>query len=448
MYRTLIHSLSDWKSDKKHKPLLLRGARQVGKTHLVREFAKQFDLFIELNLERQEDREFFEVYTVDSILTKIQLERKVEIQSGKSALLFIDEIQEVPQAIAMLRYFYEDRPDIHVIAAGSLLEFAFRHVSNMPVGRVQFIYLHPLNFAEYLHAIDNKPAVKAFETVPLPAIAHSTLLKYFNEYAMLGGMPEILNDYLSSGKVSKLTAAYRGLWEVYLVDVEKYAANESERKVIAHIIKSSSGYLERIKFEKFGNSNYRSREVGEAFRTLDKAKLIRLIYPSTSIEPPIRTDLRKRPRLQFLDTGMLTQSLELQGEMIGLKDLLSIHRGRIIEHLVNQELISIQEDTDYRPNFWVREDKQSMAEVDIIYRHGKHVIPIEVKSGAVGKLRSLHQFIDRSPHPYAVRMYAGNLNVERHSTPAGTEYLLLNLPYFLGTKLPEYLAWFTENHTL
>jgi uncharacterized protein len=420
----------------------------VGKTHLVRSFGKEFDCFLELNLEHEEERALFELGSIEEILAKAQLMKSVVIREGESTLLFIDEIQEEPKAIALLRYFYEERPDIHVIAAGSLLEFALGRVSSMPVGRVQYMYLHPVNFSEYLVALGNVRAIEAFETIPLPQIAHDTLLGYFHEYAMLGGMPEILADHLEHHNIARLTDAYRGLWEVYLTDVAKYAQNQTERKGITHIVRSANGYLERIKFEGFGRSNYRSREVGEAFRALDQARLIRLIYPSTSVDPPIKPDLRKRPRLQFLDTGMLNQSLELQGEMIGLKDLNDVHGGHIMEHLMIQELISIHDNTDYRPNFWVREEKDSSSEVDILYRHGKYVIPIEVKSGSQGKLRSLHQFVDRSPHPFAVRMYAGPLNVERHSTPAGTEYLLLNLPYFLGTKLPGYLAWFTKNHAL
>jgi len=445
--RNLYDSLLEWKNSRKHKPLVLRGARQVGKTTLIRQFSKEFDNYIELNLERAEDLSVFDSDNVNDIFNKAQLLKGVAAKKG-SVLLFIDEIQESPKAIGLLRYFYEDRPEIHVVAAGSLLEFAMEHVGNMPVGRVLYRYLHPLNFPEYLMATGNTIAQEALVTVPLRAHAHSVLLSMFNQYCIIGGMPEIISDYLESQNTATLQEGYRNLWATYVEDVEKYSHNATERKVMAHIISTAHGYLERIKFEGFGNSAYRSREVGEAFRSLEKAKLIRLLYPTTVLVPPIVPDRKKRPRLQFLDTGLLNHTLEIQGEMIGLQDLSDVHRGHIIQHLVCQELISIDNTTDYQPNFWVREEKDANSEVDVVYRHAQLVIPVEVKSGKQGRLRSLHQFVDRSSHPYAVRMYGGELSVERHTTPGGTAYLLLNLPYFLATQLPAYLAWFINNHKL
>jgi len=445
--RTLYDDLLEWKNSPKHKPLVLRGARQVGKTTLIRQFSHEFDNYVELNLERADDLSVFDSENVTDIFNKAQLLKGVAAKNG-TTLLFIDEIQESPKAIGLLRYFYEDRPNLHVVAAGSLLEFAMEHVGNMPVGRVLYRYLHPLNFPEYLMAIDNAMAREALTTIPLPAYTHSVLLSLFNQYCIIGGMPEIVADHLLSQNTATLQQGYRNLWATYVEDLEKYSQNATERKVMGHILSTAHGYLERIKFEGFGNSSYRSREVGEAFRSLEKAKLIRLLYPTTALVPPIVPDRRKRPRLQFLDTGLLNHTLEIQGEMIGLQDLSDVHRGHIIQHVVYQELISIENTTDYQPNFWVREEKDSNSEVDAVYRNGPLVIPIEVKSGKQGRLRSLHQFVERSPHPYAVRMYGGELSVEQHTTPGGTTYLLLNLPYFLTTQLPAYLAWFVDNHKL
>ena len=231
-------------------------------------------------------------------------------------------------------------------------------------------------------------------------------------------------------------------------DIEKYSRNESDRKVLRHVVETAPLEADRIKFEGFGRSRYKSREVGEALRALDLAKIVRLIYPTTSLKPPILSDLKKRPRLQFLDTGMLNQSLLLQGEMIGISDLSDFYRGKIIQHLISQELISIHEDINYKPNFWVRENKDSNSEVDLVYRCGKYIIPIEVKSGKSGTLKSLHQFIERAGHPYAVRMYGGEFNVENSKTQNGTPYFLMNLPYYLGTKISEYLEYFIANYTL
>jgi hypothetical protein len=159
-------------------------------------------------------------------------------------------------------------------------------------------------------------------------------------------------------------------------------------------------------------------------------------------------NLKKRPRLQFLDTGLITNSLMLQGEMIGMSDLSDFYRGKIVQHLVAQELISIHDDSNYKPHFWVREEKQSNAEVDMIFQSGKYIIPIEVKSGKQGSLRSLHQFVERTNHPYAVRFYQGEYRIEETVTPNGKPYLLMNLPYYLGTRIHDYTAYLIENYSL
>ncbi len=185
--------------------------------------------------------------------------------------------------------------------------------------------------------------------------------------------------------------------------------------------------------------------MGKALRALDLARIIRLVYPTTSLKPPIITDYKKRPRLQFIDTGLLNQILNLQIELLTLKELDDFYRGKIIQHLISQELISIFDNRDYRPQFWVNESKSGGAEVDLVLQHGKFMIPIEIKSGKQGTLKSLHQFVNRADHHYAVRMYSGPFSVESHKTPQGKPYLLMNLPYYLGTRLPDYIKYFINN---
>lgn len=199
---------------------------------------------------------------------------------------------------------------------------------------------------------------------------------------------------------------------------------------------------ERVKFQGFGNTKYRSREVGEAFRMLDEAKTIRLIYPTMDLEAPLRADFKKSPRLQFVDTGLVNHALGIQGEMLSLTDLYSAYKGAIIPHLIAQEVISINSITAEKPFFWVRDKSQSTAKVDLLFTYNGMVIPITIKSGAIGSLRSLHQFIDATDHVYAIRMYAGEFKVEQAQTPNKKPYLLLNLPYYCGTVLPEYIDWF------
>ncbi len=448
--RAIIDQLTHWKNNSNRKPLILRGARQVGKTTLIKEFAKTYKQHIILNLEKSDDRSFFEQSdNVKSIVDSIFLSKNITSKMGDT-LLFIDEIQESPKAIHLLRYFYEDIPDLHVISAGSLLEFAMKNVPGFPVGRVEYLYLYPLNFLEYLEAIKHLSAIEQMNKIPMQPFAHKVLLDLFNQYAIIGGMPEVVKVFIENKySLIGLPAIYESIWQTYKNDVEKYATNEIGRKVIKHIMATAHFYIDkRIKFQNFGNSNYRSREVGEGLRSLDDAKIIQLIYPSTNIEIPIQADLKKSPRLQYLDTGLVNHILGLQSEMIGLKNLSSAYKGAIVPHLVTQELISLNSISNNKPHFWVREKKQSSSEVDLVLKYRDKIIPIEIKSGSTGSLKSLHQFIDLSNHPYAVRVYEGEFKIEKAKTPAGTPYVLMNLPYFLGTKIPEYIDYFVSNFKL
>ena len=447
MERTAILQLQEWKNSKSRKPLIIRGARQVGKTTLINIFSKSYKQYIYLNLERPEHKRYFEEFEdVKDIITAIFLKFELE-DNFDNTLIFIDEIQESPKAIALLRYFYEDFPALHVVAAGSLLEFALDQVKNFPVGRVQYLYMFPLNFREFLSALGKKSALKALDTVPISATAHKILLGYFNIYAILGGMPEVVKRYIETGSMINLHDIYEGIWSTYRNDVKKYSKNDTEEKVIYHIISSAHNFLdERVTFQNFGNSNYRSREVGEAFRSLDDAKVIQLIYPTTEVDFPIKTDYNKKPRMQFLDSGLVNYALKIQHELVELQDLSEAYRGALIPHLVTQELISLNSFSYEKPHFWVREKKQSSAEVDLVVYHNGMVIPIEIKSGKIGKLKSLHQFMKQCPHHYAIRMYAGEFEVSKIETASEKPFILLNLPYYLGTKIKEYAAWLCQNY--
>ncbi len=446
--RNTLKDLEVWKSKSNRKPLIIRGARQVGKTTLVKEFARSYKYFILLNLDKSSDLDYFSRYTqVRSLLESLFLTNNISIEEIDETLLFIDEIQESPNAIQMLRYFYEDFPELHVIAAGSLLEFAMRKVKSFPVGRVEYLYMHPLNFREFLMAKDHMAALEQIDKIPFDSFAHKILLDLFNQYAIVGGMPEVISSYIEKESYTELPAVYESIRESYRNDVEKYAANDTERKVIKYLISTAYLYVDqRIKFQNFGQSNYRSREVGEAFRALNDAKVIRLLYPTTDIEPPVKPDIRKSPRLQFLDTGLINNELGIQADMLALADLSQSYKGAIIPHLITQELISIFTTANRIPNFWIRDKKQSSSEVDLVYTIQDKVIPIEIKSGKVGTLRSLHQFVERTNHPYAVRIYAGEFAINESRTPGGTHYLLMNLPYFLGSKIPDYIHYFVDNY--
>ncbi|MBL1411313.1 ATP-binding protein [Sphingobacterium faecale] len=442
--RAIQGFLDNWRGRVDRKPLILRGARQVGKTTLIRDFSKKYKHRIILNLEKPADRRYFENFdNVQDIVEALFLVHEVPSKDISDTILFIDEIQESPAAIQLLRYFYEEMSELHVISAGSLLEFAMQEIPSFPVGRVEFLYLHPLNFQEYLEANSKTNLAGYLNKIPVSKVAHQILMDEFHRFAIIGGMPEIVKADLVTSNLSDLISKYESIWGTYKNDVEKYASNDTERKIIKHIMDTAPLYLdERVKFQGFGNSNYRSREIGESFRTLDNAKIIRLIYPTTDVTPPIRSDIKKSPRLQFLDTGLINYAAGIQSDMLAMKDLSPAYKGALVPHLIVQELISIQFSSTSMPHFWVRDKAQSSAEVDALLVAKGLVIPIEVKSGATGSLKSLHQFLERVDHHFAVRIYGGDLRVEDTVTPNGKPYKLLNLPYYLGTKLPEYIDWF------
>lgn len=444
--RNIEDYLINWKLRDDRKPLIIRGARQVGKTTLIRDFAKTYQYSIIINLEKPIDRRYFEDFDeVQTILEALFLAYAIPSSAISNTLLFIDEIQECPKAIQLLRYFYEELPDLQVISAGSLLEFAIQKVPSFPVGRVEFLYLHPLNFQEYLEATGKHQLLGYLQSVPINPVAHKLLMDAFHRYAIIGGMPEVVKADVQQQNLSDLPRIYESIWETYKNDVEKYTSNDTERKVIKHLMDTAPLYLdERVKFQGFGNSTYRSREISEAFRILDDAKIIRLIYPTTDLQPPLKSDIKKSPRLQFLDTGLINYTLGIQLEMLAMDDLNSAYKGAVIPHLITQELLSIQNISTHKLNFWVREKSQSSAEVDLLFTHQNLVIPIEIKSGKTGSLKSLHQFIDAADHHFAIRMYAGVFKIEKTKTPNQKPYILMNLPYYAGTFLPQYVAWFVQ----
>lgn len=442
--RLITNRLIEWKNKKNRKPLVLRGARQVGKTTLINQFGTQYKNYIYLNLEKKEDYSIFTDFSnVQDIVEFLFLRFQISKIDKSNTLLFIDEIQESVNAIALLRYFYEEEKDLHVIAAGSLLEQVIKQVKNFPVGRIEYLYVHPLNFKEFLLAKNQEQIINALNQIPIPNYAHELCKKLFHEYIIIGGMPEIVKEYLEINSLSDLLSVYESIWETYKNDVEKYENNKNQARVIKHIMQTAHLYLdERIKFQNFGNSNYKSREVSEAFKNLHDAKIIKLIYPTNSTELPIKPNIQKSPRMQFLDTGLVNYALNIQAEMLKLDDFSTLYKGAIIPHIIYQELIAEDNITNNELNFWVRDAKNSSAEVDLVIRYKNLVIPIEIKSGKVGKLKSLHSFIESVDHNIAIRVYGGQFSIEKHHTiQLKKEFILINIPYYLTPQISNYIDY-------
>lgn len=441
--RNALQELRKWHHQKGRKPLIIRGARQVGKTTLVLQFSEQFDSFIHLNLELPVDRQPFESFTdIETLLQALFFLKNKSFQDREKTLLFIDEIQEVPEALNTLRYIYEQYPEIAVIAAGSMLESLFNKDVHFPVGRVSFLMLRPVSFPEFLSAIGEEEAVEKLKEIPIPAFTHERLLKLYHRYALIGGMPEVIARYAIENDITGLSPIYDSLLTSYLDDVEKYAANDSQVLHLRHVIRSAFALAgKRIKFAGLGNSEYRSREMAEALRIAEKALLLNLIHPITSATLPMLPDTGKSPRLQVLDTGLLNYFTGLQSDVLQSSDISSVHQGTIIEHLTGQELLAIQYESLSSLSFWTREKSTSTAEVDFIYLFEGKLIPVETKSGIEGRMRSLHLFMDIAPHNMAIRFYAGPLQITATQTTTGKNFTLLNLPYYLVSQIEPYLHW-------
>ena len=359
--RSILSNLIEWKNKPDRKPLVLRGARQVGKTTAVEIFSGHFDNYIYLNLEVPEDMNIFKNEpAVKDLIETILVIKNIALREG-SVLLFIDEIQNSPHAIKMLRYFHEQKKDIHVIAAGSLLEILLESdAASFPVGRVEYRYMYPLSFGEFLEAANESQLRAVYDSVPCKPFAHEKLLNLFHRFALIGGMPEIIKKYTGSGSVTSLKSIYESLMVSYLNDSEKYARNQTMRYVLRHCLEAipfEAG--NRIKFQGFGKSNYKSRETGEALRTLERAMLIHILYPTTSVELPAAPDYRKSPILQYIDTGLINYFAGIQQNFFKYGDLHAFYRGLIAEHIVRQEIIARDMETNQKPVFWVRDKKQS-----------------------------------------------------------------------------------------
>lgn len=440
-YRNRIEELKAWAAEKDRKPLVLRGARQVGKTTLIDMFAAEFDQYIYLNLEKESERKLFDgSFNIPNLLDALFYLKDARKDKAKT-LLFIDEIQNSPHAVATLRYLYEEAKHLYVIAAGSLLESMIDQSISFPVGRVDYLALRPCSFDEFLLALDERKSFELLQEGYVPGYAHEKMLDLFKTYTIIGGMPEVLSDYAEHRDMVRLGRIYDSLIVSYQDDVEKYARNQTILKAIQHIIDSAFQYAgSRITFEKFGKSNYRSREMGEAFRTLEKAMLLQLMFPVTKTSLPVEEKIGFAPKLLMLDTGLVNHSAGLKKTLLMSKSIDQAYQGRIAEHITGQMLLNMNSSVRSRLHFWVPKKSNAQAEVDFVLPWKDMLIPIEVKSGHTGTLRSLHRFMDEAPHALAIRVYSGTLKVEDARTINGKGFRLVNLPFYLLGEIEKILA--------
>ena len=281
------------------------------------------------------------------------------------------------------------------------------------------------------------------ENIPLKDYAQGKLLQLFHSYALIGGMPEVIADYVNQRDILGLSSVFNQLLNGYKNDVEKYAENNKQANVIRHILENGWAFsAQTITLGGFASSAYQARETGEALRTLSKAMLLALVYPTTSVLMPVISDLKKAPKLFWLDVGLVNYAAGIQREYILKKDLLDTWRGRAAEQIVAQEFTALHFEVGRKNNFWVRNKRGSTAEVDFVYVWNGIVFPVEVKSGHNAHLKSLHQFMLDANHDLAIRIWSGKYSVDIVQTLDGKSFKLINLPFYMIAALPHIIAKF------
>ncbi|WP_330940359.1 ATP-binding protein [Bacteroides sp. MSB163] len=434
--RLALKALRQWAEKEGRKPLVLRGARQVGKTTLVKIFAEEFDVFIYLNLEEKVNADLFTMdVSFEDLLGGIYVKAGIKMENQRT-LIFIDEIQNVPDAVKVLRYFYEKRPDLYVIAAGSLLESLVGNHISFPVGRVEYMALHPCTFTEFLGALGENILVEQIEQLEVPQSVHSYVMDLFKKYMIVGGLPEAVANYAKRKGWVGLNEIFNSLLSGYKDDIEKYAQRPKEQDILRYILNYGWGLAgQRFQFSKFCSSSYKSAEMGNAFRTLEKTFLLELVYPLISTSFPILPDLKRSPKLLWLDTGLVNYVAGMQESLLFTSDTDELWNGHIAEQVVGQELLGASFAFGGKRMFWVRDARNSQAEVDFVYKYKSHLIPVEVKTGDNSKLRSLHQYMDESQEDIALRLWNGPLTSDLIRLPSGKQYTLYNVPFYYAGQL-------------
>ena len=380
--REIMAQLRGWAGRKKRKPLVLRGARQVGKTTLVEEFGKDFDSFVSLNLEK-DDAEVFRRF--------------------KTA-------PEVWQYVCLKHH----------------------------------ITLRPFSFVEYLEAKGYDDWAESVRGLNAHTLLHEDLTWEFNRYALIGGMPEAVSEYVETGDIERLSPIFNSLVKGYTEDAGKFVRKEEQSGILQHILSTAwKSAAQTITFDKFGESSYSSKQIHGAMNILEKAYLLSLDYPVTSTSLPALPAKRRSPKLIMLDSGLTNYVAGIQLEYLQNKDLQDTWRGRAAEQIVAQELKPVL-DRHYKEEqcFWMRDKAGTTAEVDFIWPSMTGIVPIEVKSGTNAHLRSIHSFVNNSDQDVvAVRVWSGGFFIQdlHTPTPENKQFKLINLPFYYVGQLDRVL---------
>lgn len=452
MRRHAEMDLRRWFNGRKRKPLVLRGARQVGKSTLVENFAAAEGIALrEVNLERHPElKKVFATMRAETILAELESIVRAPIREGRE-LLFLDEIQAVPEAIPALRYLAEDRPALPIVAAGSLLEFALAKLNgSMPVGRISYLHLGPMDFPEY--AQEREPDLLRYLSAEavlsgIPDGAHARLLRLLREYLAVGGMPEAVLAMSETGSAREASEVQSQILQTYQDDFGKYATDR-QLALLQTLFRGLPMWIgKKAKYSNFSREDL-PRDVRACLELLRKAKIFSAVHHSDGNGVPLAAEESESVwKPVFLDVGLMNKAAGLDAATIARMDAIRlVNEGAIAEQFVGQHLLALRGLSEAPSlHYWLREGKSNNAEVDYLVGSAGAVVPVEVKAGAAGSLRSLAQFMKERGPRTAFRF---DLNPASRQTVAAVPskelpaYPLVSLPLYASAVFGDVLERF------
>jgi len=417
--RFIDRYLLDWKKSAARKPLLLRGARQVGKSSSVRHLAEMFEIFLEINFEKKENFSVKQVFERHSnpkqICDELSIMYNKRIEAGKT-LLFLDEIQACPDAISALRFFYEEYPQLHVIAAGSLLEFALAELPSFGVGRIETLFMFPLSFPEFMNAIGadmlNETIQKANPNKPLPDYIHNKAIEHFKKFLIIGGMPEVVAKYVETQSVFEAAKLLSNLTTTLKFDFSKYRARVPQLRVNAVFDNAVAQMCNKFIYAKV-EQDFHLSQIKECIELLVMAGLLIPVIHSAANGIPLGAEINlKKQKFLLLDTGIYQNLTGLNlPEILFSDNFQTLNKGRIAELFAGLELLKAGNPyTQNQLYFWQREAKNSNAEVDYLLQRNDKIIPLEIKAGTKGSMQSLHLFMNEKNSEKGIRCSLENFS--------------------------------------
>ncbi|MDD2425905.1 MAG: AAA family ATPase [Bacteroidales bacterium] len=423
--RSIDSHLLEWKRSVNHKPLLLRGARQVGKSSAIKNFAKTFDYFIEVNFEKQPSiKQIFEAdLTPKEIAARLSTFYGVPVIPGRT-LLFFDEVQSCPNAVHSLWFFYEDYPDLHVIAAGSLLEFTLKKMASFGVGRIRSMYMYPMSFDEFLDATGNGTWIEAKQKSspqnPLFEALHKKLVESFRTYLMVGGMPEAVSMWVETGDYLNCQQIHNDIIQTYEDDFSKYAGR-IEPLLLRQVLHSVARQVGSKFVYRNVQGDYRTEKVKEALELLSDAGLVKPVIHTAANGLPLGSEINEKfVKYLFADNGLLLSLLSMESAgsaemsqliLIGTASDL-VNKGNITEMVAGLELLKYSNPFQRHDlYYWQNLKRGSQAEVDYVIAHNMKIVPVEIKSGTSGSMKSLFKMIEEKHLSYGIRSSLENFGM-------------------------------------